>query len=98
MCVHGFILKKIDLPFFHIFLCSFSFIFSFEHIVFFSQVTRVLSIVSPVAPPFLKKSGNCHVANVSIFLACGVYCNAHRLKSTIQKLSFLCGSIAINDE
>jgi hypothetical protein len=69
-----FYFKKIDLPFFHISLClcSSSLTFSFEHIVFFPQVTRVLSIVNLVMPPFPKVCGNCHVANVTIFLASGV--------------------------
>jgi hypothetical protein len=58
----------------------------------------VLSIASPIVPPFYKKCGNCHVTNVTISLAGDVYCNVCRLKSTIQKLGFLCGSIATNDE
>jgi hypothetical protein len=58
----------------------------------------MLSIVSPTTLPFQKICGNCHVANVIIFPTSSVYCNACRSKSTIQKLSFLCGSIATNDE
>jgi len=41
-------------------------------------------------PPFQKVCGNCHVG--------GIYYNVCHLKSTIQKLSFLHGSIATNDE
>ncbi len=100
MCVHGLILKKIALPFFHISLClcSFSFTFLFEHIVFSSQVMRILSIINIVICPFPKVCGNCHVANVTIFLAGGVCCNAYHLKWTVQKLGFLRGSVATNDE
>jgi len=68
MSVHGFVPFLIDLPFFHISLClcSSSFTFSFEHFIF-SQITRVLSIVSPIVPPFQKICENCHVANVTFF-------------------------------
>jgi hypothetical protein len=100
-CVHGFVLFKIDLPFFHISLClcSFSFTFSFEHIVFFSQVIRMLSITSLVVPPFQKVCENCHVANVTFkSLISGVYYNVCHSKSIIQKLNFRCGSIVTNDE
>jgi hypothetical protein len=49
-------------------------------------------------PPFQKVCGNCHVANVIISLIGGVYCNAYRSKSMVQKLGLLCGSIVTNDE
>jgi hypothetical protein len=77
MCVHGFVLFLIDLLFYHISLClcSSSFTFSFEHIVLFSQVTRMLPIASLIVPTFQKVCGNCHVANVIISLASGVYYN-----------------------
>jgi hypothetical protein len=58
----------------------------------------VLFIASPSTPPFQKVCGSCHVANVNISPTCGVYYNACRSISTIQKLSFLCGSIITNDE
>jgi len=35
-------------------LCSSSFTFLFEHIVFFFQMTKMLSIASPNVPPFFK--------------------------------------------
>jgi hypothetical protein len=75
MCVDGFIYFLIDLPFstFSLCLCSFSFTFLFEHIVFFFQVTRMLSIVSPYAPPFQKVCENCHVTNVNISPTSGVH-------------------------
>jgi hypothetical protein len=98
MCVHGFLKKIIYLFFtFLLCLCSSSFTFSFEHI-FFSQVTKVLSIASHVVPPFQKVCENCHVTNVTISLVGGVYCNTRRSKLVVQKLSFLHGSIATNDE
>ncbi len=92
MCVHV-------LPFFHISLClcSSSFTFSFEHIVI-SQVTKVLSRVSPVVPPFQKVCENCHVANVTISPTSSVYYNICHSKSIVQKLGFFRGSIATNDE
>jgi len=92
-------LKKFDLPFFHISLClcSSSFTFLFEHIIF-SQVIEVLSIFSLVVLPFQKVCENCHVTNVTISLVGGVYCNTRRSKSIVQKLGFLRGSIATNDE
>jgi len=61
-------------------------------------VARVLSIASLIVPPYFKKCGNCHGTNVTISLACDVYCNVCRLKLAIQKLGFLCGSIATNNE
>jgi hypothetical protein len=57
----------------------------------------VLSITSFVALPFQKVCGNCHISNVTISPTCGVYYKACS-KSTIQKLGFLHGSIATNDE
>jgi hypothetical protein len=53
ICVHGFISFLIDLPFFSLCLCSSSFTFLFEHVVFF-HVIGVLSIASLDAPPFQK--------------------------------------------
>jgi hypothetical protein len=61
-------------------------------------VTEVLSIASLVTPPFQKVCRNCHVANVIISLASGVYCNTCHSKSTIQKLGFLHGSTATNED
>jgi hypothetical protein len=58
----------------------------------------MLSIISPIAPPFQKVCGNCHVIDVSISPTNGVYCNVCHSKSMVQKLGFLCGSIATNDE
>jgi hypothetical protein len=58
----------------------------------------MLSITSPTAPPFQKVCENYHVANVIISLMGGVHCNVCRSKSTIQKLSFLHGSITTNNE
>jgi hypothetical protein len=55
--------------------------FSFEHIVFFPQVARVLSIASLVALPFQKVCANCHVVDITISLTRGVYYNAYRSKS-----------------
>jgi hypothetical protein len=57
----------------------------------------MLSIISPFALPLQKVSGNCHVVDVTISPTGGVYYNACS-KSTIQKLNFLHGSIATNDE
>ncbi len=100
MCVHGFISFLIDLPFFtfSLCLCSSSFTFLFEHFILFFQVTEVLSITALVTPPFQKVCRNCHVANVIISLAGGVYCNTCHSKSTVQKLGFLRGSTATNDD
>ncbi len=78
-------------------LCSSSFTILFEHIVLFFQVIEVLSIINPSALPFQKVCGNCHVTNVTISPMGGVYYNACS-KSTVQKLNFLHGSIATNDE
>ncbi len=88
----------IDLPFFHISLClcSTSFTFSFEHIVFFSQVNKMLSIANPTTPPFQKVCENCHVIDITISPIGGVYCID--CQSTVQKLGCFCGSIATNDE
>jgi hypothetical protein len=58
----------------------------------------VLSIDSPIAPPFQKLCENCHVANVIISPTSDVHYNACHSKSIVQKLGFLHGSIAINDE
>jgi hypothetical protein len=82
MCVHV-------LPFFHISLClcSSSFTFSFEHIVF-SQVIKMLSIVSHVVPLFQKVCENCHVTNVIISPTSSAYYNICHSKSTVQKLGY----------
>jgi hypothetical protein len=58
----------------------------------------VLFIANHVVPPFQKKCENYHVADVTISSTSDVYCNVYHSKSTIQKLGFLCGSIATNDE
>ncbi len=58
----------------------------------------VLLIASPVVPPFQKVCGNCHVVDATISQASGVYYNTCQSKSMVQKLGFLCGFIAINDE
>jgi hypothetical protein len=60
-------------------------------------VTGVLSIVSLVAFPFQKVHGNCHVMDVIISLMGGVHCNV-LFKINVQKLYFICGFIATNDE
>jgi hypothetical protein len=57
-----------------------------------------VSIASFVTLPFQKVCGNCHVTDVIISPIGGVYYNACHSKSTSQKLSFFCGSIATNDE
>ncbi len=54
--------------------------------------------MNPITFPFQKVCGNCHVANVTIFITCGVYCTTCHSKSMVQKLSFLHGSIATNDK
>jgi len=69
----------------------------FEHI-FFSQVTEVLSIVSPIMPPFQKVCENCHITNVTISPANNVYYNIFHSKSIVQKLGFFHGFITTNDE
>jgi len=61
-------------------------------------VIGVLFIPSLVVLPFQKKFGNCHVVDATIFPASGVYYNTYQSKSMVQKLGFLCGFIAINDE
>jgi hypothetical protein len=61
-------------------------------------VIGVLSITSYVAPPFQKVCGNCHVLDITISPIGGVYYNICNLKSTVQKLGFLHGSSATNDE
>ncbi len=66
--------------------------------VFFFEVTGVLSIISLVVPPFQKKIENCHVAHVIISQTSGVHSNVCHSKSTVQKSSFLHGSIATNNE
>ncbi len=58
----------------------------------------LLSITSPVAPPFQKVCANCHVANFIISPMDGVHCNVYHSKLMVQKLGFLRGSIATNDE
>jgi hypothetical protein len=57
----------------------------------------VLSIASPIAPPFQKVCGNYHVLDVIIFSMGDVHCSVFRSKSKVHKLSFLWGSIATND-
>ncbi len=69
MCVLCLSFLFIDLSFFHIF--SFFFFMSsllscFNILFHFFQVTKVLFITSLPTPPFKKKCGNCHVANVII--------------------------------
>jgi hypothetical protein len=49
-------------------------------------------------PPFQKVCENCHIVDVIISPMGSVHCNVHHSKSTIQKLGFLRGSIATNDE
>jgi hypothetical protein len=61
-------------------------------------VIGVLSITSPATLPFQKVCGNCHVANATISLEGGVYCNDCHSKLMVQKLNFLCVSITTNDE
>jgi len=86
MCVHGFVLILIDLPFF-----TFPYVYVHLHLPFhlnilsfFFQVIGMLSITSHVMPPFQKICGNCHLAIVTIFPTCGVYCTAYCSNSTIQ--------------
>ncbi len=57
----------------------------------------VLSIASPITPPFQKVCGNCHVTDITISLTC-VHCNVNRSKLMVKKLIFLHDSIATNDE
>jgi hypothetical protein len=59
---------------------------------------KVLSIISPIVFSIQKVCGNCHVANVIISPTSGVHCNVCCSKSMVQKLNFLHGSIATNDE
>ncbi len=99
MCMVLFIYFLIDLPFPHIFpMFMFIFISLFVLTFFFSPVTGVLSIDSPIVPPFQKVCENCHVVDVIISPTSDVHCNACHSKSIVQKLDFLCGSIAFNDE
>ncbi len=79
-------------------VCLFSFFFWFEHIVFFFQVTKMLSIINLDAPPFQKICENYHVTNVTIYPTSVVYCKACHSNSTIQKWNFLHSSIATNDK
>jgi len=58
----------------------------------------VLPIANLVVLPFQKICGNCHITYVTISPMDGVYYNTCHSKSTIQKLSFLHGSIATNGE
>ncbi len=55
-------------------------------------------MLSIASLPFQKKCGICHVVDVIIFPIVGVHCNTCHSKSTIQNLSFLCGSITTNNE
>jgi hypothetical protein len=64
--------------------------------VFFLQVIGLLSITSLVAPPFQKVCANCH--DVIISPMGGVHCNVYHSKLMVQKIGFLCCSIATNDE
>ncbi len=99
MCVHGFIYLLIHLHLFpHFIMFMIIFIYLFRLNIFFSPSDQSLSIVSLTTLPFLKVCGNCHVANVTISLTCGVYCNACHSKSNVQKFGFFRGSIATNDE
>ncbi len=61
-------------------------------------MTEVLSMYSPIGLPFQKACENCYVGDVIISPTSDVHCNAYHSKSTAQKLGFLHGSIAINDE
>jgi len=54
--------------------------------------------MNPVTPPFQKVCGNCRVVDVTISITCGVYYTTCHSKSMVQKLSFLHGSTATNDE
>jgi len=58
----------------------------------------VLSITSPIVPPFQKVCGNCHIADVIISPMGSVHYNPCCSKSTIQKSCFLHDSITTNDE
>jgi hypothetical protein len=58
----------------------------------------MLSITSLIAPPFQKICATCHVLDVIISPTGGVYCNVYCSKSMVQKLIFLHGYIATNDE
>ncbi len=58
----------------------------------------MLSITSPIAPPFQKICGTCHVLDIIISLTGGVYCNDCCSKSMVQKFGFLHGSIVANDK
>jgi hypothetical protein len=49
----------------------------------------MLSIASPIAPPFQKICENCHVIDVIISPTGDVHCNACHSKSMVQKLGFL---------
>jgi hypothetical protein len=59
----------------------------------------MLSVANPAMfIPFQKVCGSCHVINVIISPMGGVHCNVCCSKSKVQKLSFLRGSMATNDE
>jgi hypothetical protein len=75
--MHDFISFLIDPPFSHIYLL-FMFIFIYLFVLtycLFFYVTKVLSIDSPVTPPFQKLCENCHVVNVIISPMGGVHSN-----------------------
>jgi hypothetical protein len=58
----------------------------------------VLSIANHVTTPFEKVCGKCHVVDIMIYPTGGVHYNTCFSKSMVQKLHFLHGSIATNDE
>jgi hypothetical protein len=85
------------------FFSTFPYVYDHLHLpfhlnIFFALGDQSLSIVSLTTPPFQKVCGNCHVANVTISLTGGVYCNACHSKSKVQNFGFFHGSIATNDE
>jgi hypothetical protein len=96
MCVHDFFFSLIDAPFSHVLFFHVHLPFCFN--IFFSKVTKVLSIVNLIAPPFQKVCGNCHIVDVIISPTGSVNRNVCCSKSMIQKSGFLHGSIATNDE
>jgi hypothetical protein len=76
----------------------FIYLFVLTFFSFFPSDQGELSIPSLVVPPFQKVCENYHITDVIISPMSSVHCNTCSSKSTIQKLGFLCGSIATNDE
>ncbi len=70
------------------FFYIFHYFFALTYFVFIFQVTKVLSIISPSAPPIQKVCGNYHVAYVIICSIGDVHCNVYCSKSKVHKIRF----------